>query len=200
MNRFRLPLLQLATALTMGLLASQAWADSPRQSATVSFGPWMTGQPLDRFPNASDTRNNNDHAMVPNIVTIKAGGSVNFIISGLHNIAIYDDGTEPEDINVNAVQFTTGTPNDVPIINDPAHRIYRGLDPSLQARDRVEVVEFLEPGTYLVICGVRPHFVLTSKGDGGSYATPIASVPLSALIGGPLVGGPTPRQSNPRGA
>lgn len=24
--------------------------------------------------------------------------------------------------------------------------------------DRVEVVQFAEPGTYLVICGVLPHF------------------------------------------
>jgi hypothetical protein len=45
-----------------------------------------------------------------------------------------------------------------PIINDPNRRIYRGVDPSLQARDRVEVVNFSKPGTYLVICGVLPHF------------------------------------------
>lgn len=41
----------------------------------------------------------------------------------MHNIAIYDNGTEPEDINVNAVQLATGMPNDVPIINDPTNRI-----------------------------------------------------------------------------
>lgn len=158
MNRFRHPFLRLATALTIGLLGSQAWADNPRETATVSFGMWMSAAPLDRFPNASPTRTANDHALVPNVVTIKAGGSVNFIISGLHNIIVYDDGTEPEDINMTLVQNTTGTPNDVPIINDPVNRIYRGLDPTLQASDRVEVVEFLEPGTYLVICGVRPHF------------------------------------------
>lgn len=46
----------------------------------------------------------------------------------------------------------------LPIINDPARRIYRGVDPSLRARDRVEVVSFSKPGTYLVICGVLPHF------------------------------------------
>jgi uncharacterized cupredoxin-like copper-binding protein len=28
----------------------------------------------------------------------------------------------------------------------------------LQPADRVEVVHFAEPGTYLVICGVLPHF------------------------------------------
>lgn len=163
MNEFRLPLMRLTLALTFGLLAGPAWADNPRESATVSFGLWMTSPPLDRFPNASDTRFRNTHVLVPNVVTIKAGGSVNFIISGLHNIAIYDDGTAPSDINVAALRNTTGTPNDVPIIDDATNRIYRGLDPSLQARDRVEVVEFLTPGTYLVICGVLPHFA------GGMY-------------------------------
>jgi plastocyanin len=104
------------------------------------------------------TRFQNTHELSPNVVTIKAGGSVNFIVSGLHNIIVYDDGTEPEDVDTTLVVNTTGTPNDVPIINDATNRIYRGLDPSLQAADRVEVVEFKEPGIYLVICGVRPHF------------------------------------------
>ena len=53
------------------------------------------------------------------------------------------------------------------VIDDPTNRIYRGLDPSLQPldlggaflQDRVEVVFFPKPGTYLVICGVRGHFL-----------------------------------------
>ena len=31
--------------------------------------------------------------------------------------------------------------------------------PNTFERDRVEVVHFANPGTYLVICGVRNHFV-----------------------------------------
>jgi hypothetical protein len=55
-----------------------------------------------------------------------------------------------------------------PIIDVTTNRICRGLDPSvlpaLQAgntnlQDRVEVVQFSAPGSYLVICGVLPHFV-----------------------------------------
>lgn len=63
-----------------------------------------------------------------------------------------------DEVNITLLTNTTGTPNDVPIINDPNRRIYRGLDPSLQALDRVEVVQFPKPGTYLVICGVLPHY------------------------------------------
>ena len=59
------------------------------------------------------------------------------------------------------------------LIDDPTNRIYRGQDPSLQPlerasslkpvpeflQDRVEVVFFPKPGKYLVICGIRGHFV-----------------------------------------
>jgi plastocyanin len=127
-------------------------------SATVSFGEWMTTPPLDRFPNASPAAGNH-HALVPREVKIKAGGTVNFIIGGLHQVIVYDDGTKPGDVNATLTTPTTGTPAGVPLINDPNRRIYRGLDPSLQDRDRVEVVQFANPGTFLVICGVQPHFV-----------------------------------------
>ena len=159
MNRPRLHALLLVAALGIGLPGSHAWADSPLESATVSFGQWMSTPPLDRFPNAQGTPFDNVHELNPNVVTIKAGGSVNFIISGLHNIIIYDDGTEPEDINVALTRLTTNpNPPTVPIIDDATNRIYRGLDPTLHPRDRVEVVNFPSPGTYLVICGVLPHF------------------------------------------
>jgi hypothetical protein len=86
---------------------------------------------------------------------------VNFIISGLHQVIVYDDGTRPDDIDTTLTTTTTGaTPSPaVVLIDDPTHRLYRGLDPSLHPRDRVEVVHFPTPGTYLVICGVRSHFV-----------------------------------------
>ena len=162
MKRVRLSLPTIAAFLALGLACGQAAADSPNSTATVSFGAWMSSPPLDRFPNTSNTRLNNDHLITPNVVTIKAGGTVNFIVSGLHNIIVYDDGTQPGDINVALVRNTTGAPT-VPIVDDAANRIYRGLDPTLQALDRVEIVAFDEPGLYLVICGVLPHFT------GGMY-------------------------------
>ena len=77
-------------------------------------------------------------------------------------------------IGVNTTMTTGPTPSPaVVLIDDPDHRIYRGQDPSLQPlerasslkptpeflQDRVEVVWFPKPGTYLVICGVHGHFV-----------------------------------------
>jgi plastocyanin len=158
MNPIRHSFLQLAATLALGLVAVPAWADNPRETATVSFGAWMSSPPLDRFPNTSDTRFRNDHVITPNVATVKAGGTVNFIVSGFHNIAVYGNGIEPQDIDTSRLVTTTGTPNDIPIIDDADGRIYRGLDPTLQAVDRVEVVKFDDPGTYLVICGILPHF------------------------------------------
>jgi len=112
-----------------------------------------------RFPNVS-LATSNAHLVMPYIATIKSGGSVAFAISGLHQVIVYGPGTRVEDVNPNLTRPSTGTPAGTPLINDPSNRIYAGLDPSTQPRDRVEVVRFPEvPGRYLVICGVQPHFV-----------------------------------------
>jgi len=134
----------------------------PLASATVSFGHWLTAPPLDRFPNLSP-RTANGHQLIPHEVTVKAGGTVNFVIAGFHHVLVYDDGKQPGQINANLTVPVTAPPGP-PLINDPAGRLYRGLDPSLFPQDRVEVVQFPSPGTFLVICGVRPHFV-----DDGMY-------------------------------
>jgi plastocyanin len=127
-------------------------------NATVSFGGWMTTPSLDRFPNVSPIPANH-HALTPGTVKIKAGGTVNFIIGGFHQIAVYDDGTRPEQINTNLLIAPTVGNLPAFLISDPNRRIYRGLDPSTQSQDRVEVIQFDRPGIYLVICTVRPHFV-----------------------------------------
>jgi len=138
---------------------SRSTDSGPLTNATVSFGAWMTSPPVDRFPNISNTRTSNHHVVIPEVAKIKAGGTVNFIIAGFHQVVIYDDGTQPADINTNITVLPTNPPTPPPpLIADPNRRIYRGLDPSLQPADRVEVVHFAEPGTYLVICGVLPHF------------------------------------------
>ena len=133
-----------------------AAAEGPLSNATVSFGGWMSSPPLDRFPNNSP-RTANHHELTPQVAKIKAGGTVNFIIGGFHHVLVYDDGTQPADIDTTITVPPTNQPMPL-LIADPNRRIYRGLDPSTQLQDRVEVVHFASPGTYLVICGVLPHF------------------------------------------
>ena len=130
--------------------------EGPNVQATVSFGQWKTDPPFDRFtvPNVI-TQNN--HQLIPQEVKVKAGGAVNFIISGFHEPVIYDAGTQPGDIDVTALLPIPPVP--VPLINDASNRIFRGVDPRTVSQDRVESVTFNKPGTYLVICAVFPHFV-----------------------------------------
>ncbi|HEY7286170.1 MAG TPA: hypothetical protein VH497_12040 [Vicinamibacterales bacterium] len=141
--------------------------NGPLSTATVSFGQWDLATPLDRFPNNSP-RTRNNHHLIPNEVKIKAGGSVNFMIGGFHHILVYGNDTKPSDINIGATIPTTVQPGP-PLINDPVNRVYRGLDPSVlpalpgstppqPLQDRTETVRFTDPGRYLVICGVLPHF------------------------------------------
>jgi plastocyanin len=127
----------------------------------VSFGQWSAGlEPaLDRFPNLGAPAKPNGHQLIPHEVTIRAGGTVNFIIAGFHLVLVYADGKQPGEIDANNTISPTAQPGP-PLINDPANRVYRGQDPSLLPQDRVEVVQFPHPGTYLVLCGVRPHFVI----------------------------------------
>jgi hypothetical protein len=159
----------LAKGLSTPATAAQAGHNhtqvtGPLASATVSFGQWLTDPALDRFPNLSP-RTANQHLLIPYIPTIKAGGSVNFIVGGFHHILVYAPGTKTTDIDRTLtvpVTMPPPTPPGVifpPLINDPANRVYRGLDPSLFPQDRVEVVTLASPGTYLVICGFFPHFV-----------------------------------------
>jgi hypothetical protein len=161
MRRSTLSIMCLVTVLFLGLVAPLAMADDrPPANATVSFGAWQTDPLLDRFPNFSSGARNL-HQQIPKEVKIKAADAVNFIISGFHQLIVYADGTRPEEININDIIATTGPqpPDPSELINDDTNRRYRGPDPSQYPRDRVEVVLFPNPGTYLVICGVRDHFV-----------------------------------------
>ena len=137
-----------------------------RADATVSFGLWETDPPLDRFFGNPPAGAGNRHEVIPTVSRVNTSrndsGGVNFIISGNHVVAIYDDGTRPEDIDPDRlVQVEPPITVGGGIIDDPDKRIYRGANQTAAtgARDRVEVVHFSKPGTYLVICAIRNHFV-----------------------------------------
>ena len=133
--------------------------DGPRANIVMTFCAWMTTPALDRFPNNSP-RTANLHQVHPYNAKIKAGGSVSFNISGVHHILIYGEGTTLETITRNIIEAVPPVPGPPfpGFIDDPVNRIYRGLDPRPLPQDRVEVVSFANPGTYLVVCGLVPHF------------------------------------------
>jgi len=159
--------------LNAGQVEGQHGATSgPLATATMSFGAWRTDRDpaTDRHTGPQSSPDINSHPVTPQHVTIVAGGTVNFIIAGLHQIAVYDDGVQPSDINT-----TLSAPDAPNLIDDANKRIYRGLNPiPLRAaiavgtpstiqhvvlRDRVEAVHFAKAGKYLAICTVRSHFV-----------------------------------------
>jgi plastocyanin len=114
---------------------------------TVAFGQWNT--PIDRFGPTGPP--NVGHHLSPREVTLAVGGTVSFLIGGFHLVLVYDGGKLHTDVNV---ATATGTP---PLINDTVNRIYRGLPPTAGV-DRIENVHFHQPGRYLFVCGVLPHF------------------------------------------
>ena len=79
----------------------------------------------------------------------------------------YDPGTEPENIVVPPSGTFINDPTAVP----PSNVFYFGINPQggplntaattnpFNGSNRQESVSFPEPGTYLVICDVRQHFL-----------------------------------------
>ena len=159
-----------------------------RSHVVVSFGQWDVdpASPLDRWPinTEPETRTRNIHDVLPFEAEIDAGGAVSFIISGFHQILIYGPGRELADVQAAAAGLNLpGIPMVIPdLVNYTDDLVYRGLDPRIlqysplpallpasvppppppgtlnPVVDRVESVNFKEPGRYLVVCGVRPHF------------------------------------------
>lgn len=149
--------------------------DSNRQtSVTASFGRGLN--------TASPPGNPVNHAILPNRIQVKKGGVVDFGIAGFHDIVIFKPGVTLEDLNDGTGQLPTFPPVFV-IPPDPTTPLpassaflqdmiyYRGINPAggplatppvvdpLNAQNRSEPVTFLEAGTYLVICNIRPHLL-----------------------------------------
>jgi hypothetical protein len=144
----------------------------PLANATVSFGAWPVGTvevPLDRTVTPLAPVAPNVHALLPHAVIIKQGGAVNFVLAGFHQVVVYAPGKKPDEVDTSVLLPIPGAPPSIGLIDDPAGRVYRGLDPralspappgdpNLLSEDRVEVVGFSQRGTYLVICAVNLHF------------------------------------------
>lgn len=179
----RAPLLALSTAVT--LLASPLAIPQETQDqgerqrdgkvVTVAFGAGL---------NTAQPGNSANHHVLPKLIRVQAGDVVNFVVSGLHVIRVYDRGVKlsdvkaqiPDECEVNPAPpaefpancFTDGP---VPVIPQLGLDVfYEGLNsigppppvppfaPVSLAQNRVEGISFANPGRYLVICAVLEHF------------------------------------------
>jgi plastocyanin len=149
--------------------------DRGRSIVTVAFGAGM---------NTAQPGNEQNHHILPNVIRVRAGDVVNFVVSGLHVIRVYDKGVQLRDVKAQIPDECEVTPT--PPAEFPANCftqgpvavipplgldvLYEGLNsigappqvppfaPLSLAQNRVEVVSFLNPGRYLVICAVLEHF------------------------------------------
>ena len=169
--------------ISLALVAVCAWltpalADDkdspPRRIVTVGFGAGM---------NTNQPGNPANHHVIPDTVRVNVGDVVNFAVAGFHIIRVYGNGVKisdikaiiPDECEINPVPpatfpATCGAPP-VPVVPTGTLNIYyQGINGLVSpqpgppfalpspATNRIETVSFLEPGRYLVICAVLPHF------------------------------------------
>ncbi len=167
-------------AAALALLATPAVVadenhDHQRQSTTsATFG---------RGLNTAQPGNPVNHVILPTEIRVKAGGVVDFTVAGFHDIIIFKPGFTLEHLmQVGGGQLPL-TPPIFVLPPDPATALpvnlamladriyYRGINPAggplatavtgnpANGSNRSEPVAFLEKGTYLVICNIRPHLL-----------------------------------------
>lgn len=172
MKSLRVPVVA-AALLALALAGPTVTAkDKTPGSITVAFG---TGN------NNATAGNKPNHHIVPqefkvrittatlfdgSVVSVPA--VVNFIVSGFHWPWVYRPGVTVEevrahvpaagtfvnyDVDVFAKGVFPGTPQAVPPFSDG------GPFPLSGAQNRTDSIAFSTPGTYLVICNVRGHFL-----------------------------------------
>ncbi|HUF47195.1 MAG TPA: plastocyanin/azurin family copper-binding protein [Vicinamibacterales bacterium] len=129
-----------------------------RLSATVNFGIPHTGSGFP--PNSHDQSFRAPDSLVPQTVVIDAGGTVTFKSSFVHQVAIYEPGIQPADIDTGALAPPVPGCPPVPLIDDADGRIAVLDAQPCAGGDATLQYTFTEPGRYLVICTVLPHFAV----------------------------------------
>lgn len=138
-------------------------------NAVVEFGAEDVGSPFPPVPGHDASYHAKDKVR-PRTVVIRAGGSVTFEMATFHQVAIYDRGIGTGDIDVSATIDLTAPPPAPPgtviipdfIIDDPVGRLALSPFSFAPMTWTSPPGAFDEPGTYLVICTVVPHFVLAN--------------------------------------
>lgn len=140
---------------------SMAPAANTALEATIEFGQSDVGSPFPASAQHDESANAKDN-LVPREVVIDAGGTVTFVVpAGVHQIAIYSPGKNPQDVNTaSLIPFCPGTTPR--IINDPVDRLALVTRPCNSAWQLQYT--FDTPGRHLVICAFLPHFQIGMYG------------------------------------
>ena len=133
--------------------------DNDRASVTVSFGAGL---------NTAQPGNAANHHILPREIKVNKAGVVNFVVAGFHQIIVFAPGVVLGQIVVppaGLFLYEPAPPNALPVhylgirtTGGPPPGIAPTSNPS-NAPNRVESVSFANPGSYLVICNVRTHFI-----------------------------------------
>jgi hypothetical protein len=151
----------LLALLALAVAAPAAAQPGNKDVVTVAFGRGM---------NTNQPGNPANHHILPDVIKVKQGGVVNFVVSGFHQIVVYLPGRDRDDLVVPAaglfVDDGAGTYYVGPAPNGPpppgsGFGVTPGPAPGapVLAMNRVEPVSFDVPGRYLVICNIRPHLL-----------------------------------------
>ena len=137
-------------------------------NVTVEFGRDRVGSPFPP-PEGHDASGHARDKMFPREVVIARGGSVTFDMGTFHQVAIFAPGTKAGDIDASQTVDLTA-PNGAVIIPDflidvSGSALAVGPFSFAPMTWTSPAGTFDEPGLYLVICRVVPHFV-----DGNMYA------------------------------
>lgn len=149
--------------------AASAGRQGPPMHATVRFGRDNTGSPF-RPPDPHDASFHAIDKISAHATVIAAGGSITFEMGEFHQVAIYGDGTKPDDIDSSLTIDLLAPPPAPPgtviipnfIIDDPTNRVATGPFAFAPMSWTPPPGTFDTPGTYLVICRVMPHFVFSN--------------------------------------
>jgi plastocyanin len=125
---------------------------------------FLPGSEHDQSAHAKDN-------IVPRTVVIAVNGTVTFNVPpGVHQINIYEPGTQPEDVDVSMTNRTTlaahagcGAPlpsavTGAPIVIGSGGDNFLAAIPVPCLQPAQPTYTFTQPGKYLVICAFLPHF------------------------------------------
>jgi hypothetical protein len=154
-RRTRWALGAVLLAAAVGLTVPAVVGAGPDGTATVRFGNPSVGSPFPPPEFDHDASFKAADTLIPHTSAISSGGNVTFDIAGFHQAMIYRPGTTLDDIDVPPFP-----PEDNILINEDEGLLASSPLPftGFQGAWTPDADTFEEPGRYLVLCNVTPHF------------------------------------------